>query len=166
MEVIDIIHKRRSIRKFNGKAISNEDLKTILSAGMTSPSAMNKQPWQFVVIDDDKVKQEIVKISVYAQMVTQSPLSILVCGDTKNCFLDYWKIDCSACIQNMLLAACSLNIGSVWTGVDDKMSAQYKQLFNLPENIEPHSLIVFGYSDIPFEKRDYYNESKIHLNKW
>ena len=78
----------------------------------------------------------------------------------------YWKIDCSACIQNMLLSACALNIGSVWTGLSGDMPEKYSKLFNLPKNIVPHSLIVFGYSNTPFEKRDNFDESKIHMNKW
>ena len=166
METIEIIHKRRSIRKFNSLPISEEEINTILSAGMTSPSAMNKQPWRFIVITDDNVKKEITKISQYAQMALQSPVSILVCGDTDVSFLDYWKIDCSACIQNMLLASCALNIGSVWTGIDESMAKKYKELFKLPDNIIPHSLIVFGHSDLPFETRDYFDKSKIHNNKW
>lgn len=152
MEIIKNIHKRRSIRQFNNNQISENDINTILSAGMTAPSAMNKQPWRFILITDEKIKQEVVKISKYAQMTLQSPFSVLVCGDTDASYLDYWKIDCSACIQNMLLASCALNIGSVWTGISgDEMINDYKKLFNLPENIIPHSLIVFGYSNVPFE---------------
>ena len=151
MEIIKNIHKRRSIRQFNNNQISENDINTILSAGMTAPSAMNKQPWRFILITDEKIKQEVVKISKYAQMMLQSPFSVLVCGDTDASYLDYWKIDCSACIQNMLLASCALNIGSVWTGISgDEMINGYKKLFNLPENIIPHSLIVFGYSNVPF----------------
>ena len=107
MEIIKNIHKIRSIRQFNNNQISENDINTILSAGMTAPSAMNKQPWRFILITDEKIKQEVVKISKYAQMTLQSPFSLLVCGDTDASYLDYWKIDCSACIQNMLLASCA-----------------------------------------------------------
>ena len=166
METIDIIHKRRSIRKFKNSPILDTDIKTILSAGMTAPSAMNKQPWRFIIITDENIKKEITKISKYAQMVVESPLSILVCADKEESFGDYWKIDCSACIQNMLLSSCALNIGSVWTGIDNERLESFSKLFNLPENIVPHSLVIFGYSDIPFEKKDYYDKSKIRSNKW
>lgn len=166
METIDIIHKRRSIRKFIKKEISKKDIDTILSAGMTAPSAMNKQSWRFLLITDDKIKKEIVKISQYAQMVVDSPLSILVCGDKDASFGECWVFDCSACIQNMLLSACALNIGSVWTGINMEQREDFKKLFNLPSNIIPHSLVVFGYSNIPFEKRDYFDKIKIHENKW
>lgn len=166
METIEIIHKRRSIRKFNSLPISEKDIYTILSAGMTSPSAMNKQPWRFIIITDDNIKKEITKISQYAQMTIQSPVSILVCADTDQAFGEAWVLDCSACIQNMLLAACALDIGSVWTGIAPEQSANFSKLFNLPNNISPHSLIVFGHSEIPFEKRDYFDKSKIHNNKW
>lgn len=166
METIQIIHKRRNIRKFNDLPITDEEIHTILSAGMTAPSAMNKQPWRFIVITDDNIKKEVIKISKYAQMVVQSPFSVLVCGDESVSFGDYWRVDCSACIQNMLLASCALNIGSVWTGIDDSMAKEYSKLFNLPDNIKPHSLIVFGHSDLPFEERDYFDEKKVHNNKW
>ena len=58
MEFLDIIHKRRSIRNFTDKKISEEDINKILSAGMVAPSAMNKQPWRFILIEDDKLKKE------------------------------------------------------------------------------------------------------------
>ena len=166
MEVIKNIHKRRSIRKYNNTPISEENINTILSAGMTAPSAMNKQPWRFILITDEELKNKILTISQHAKMVLQSPLSILVCADTDVSFMDYWKIDCSACIQNMLLASCALNIGSVWTGISDDMAKEYSKLFNLPKNIVPHSLIVFGHSDVPFEEKNYFDASKVHINKW
>ena len=167
MEAIEIIHKRRSIRGFNNLPISEDEIHTILSAGMTSPSAMNKQPWRFIIITDNNIKKEIVKISKYAQMAVQAPFSVLVCADTDASFMDYWKIDCSACIQNMLLASCALNIASVWTGINDEETInKYKEFFKLPKNIVPHSLVVFGHSDLPFETRDYFDKSKVHNNKW
>ena len=166
METIDIIHKRRSIRKFIKKEITKKDIETILSAGMTAPSAMNKQSWRFILITDDKIKKEITKISKYAQMVLESPVSILVCGDKDVSFGDYWTFECSACIQNMLLSACALNIGSVWTGISAEQREDFKKLFNLPMNLVPHSLVIFGYSETPFEKRDYFDKANIHENKW
>lgn len=166
METIEIIHKRRSIRKFNDLPITNEEIHTILSAGMTAPSAMNKQPWRFLTITDNNIKKEVAKISLYAQMILQSPFSILVCADVNESFMDYWKIDCSACIQNMLLASCALNIGSVWTGIDEELSNKFSNLFKLPKNIKPHSLVIFGHSDLPFETRDYFDLNKIHNDKW
>lgn len=169
MDPIEIIHRRRSIRNFNGKPISDENLEKILSAGMTAPSAMNSQPWRFIVINDKKIKTEITKISHYANMCLEAPIVILVCGDeTADKIPDYWPISCSACIQNMLLTACTLGIASVWTGVYPikEIVNGYKKLFNLPESIIPHSLVIFGYSDKDFERRDYFDSKKVHYNKW
>lgn len=166
MEMIDIIHKRRSVRSFNGKPISDKDIQTILSAGMTTPSAMNKQPWRFVLISDNELKKEIAKISKYAQMILEAPLAILVCGDLDASFMDYWVIDCSASIQNILLSSCALGVGSVWTGISPDMRSDFSRLVNLPKNVVPHSLIVLGYSDAEFEKKDYFDKTKVHNNKW
>jgi len=169
MDTLEIIHRRRSIRNFTNKPISDEDLDKIMSAAMTAPSAMNSQPWKFVIINDIEIKKQIIKISPYANMCLQSPISILVCGDiNEDKIPGFWPISCSACIQNMLLAACTLGIGSVWTGIYpiEETVNGYRKLFNLPNNIVPHSLVVLGYSNAPFEKRDYYNGEKIHYNNW
>ncbi|MDR2777501.1 MAG: nitroreductase family protein [Rickettsiales bacterium] len=166
LETIDIIHRRRSIRQFKDVPIADEHMHMILSAGMTAPSAMNKQPWRFVLIDDDKIKRKVVEIATYAQMVTQSPVSVLACYDRKSSFQDFGVIDTSACVQNMLLAATALGIGSVWTGIGDRELAEHRKLFKLPEHIVPIGLIVFGYSDTEFSTRDYFDAKKIHSNVW
>jgi nitroreductase len=169
MEFIDLIHKRRSIRNFTLQSINDETLKIILSAGMTAPSAMNKQPWEFVIVKDDNLKKEVAKISQYAQMTLQSPVSILVCADIEKAFLDNHYLDCAASIQNMLLAATALGIGSVWTGISKEKGEQkesFKKIFNLPKHIEPIAYIVLGYTEQNFEKRDYFDAKKIHNDKW
>jgi nitroreductase len=166
MEIINIIHKRRSIRSFKDTPIAEGDMRIILSAGMTAPSACDKQPWRFVIVTDNDKKREIAKISQYAQMTVESPVSILVCGDKNESFLNYYPVDCAACIQNMLLSACALGIGSVWTGINESTAGSFKKLFNLPKQIEPIAFVVFGYSDAEFVSRNYFDSKKIHFNEW
>jgi len=166
METLDVIHRRRAIRRFKNTPISDENLKLIMSAGMTAPSAMNRQSWRLIVVNDLSVKKQLANISTYANMVVEAPIAIFLCGDEKASYDNHWIFDCSACAQNMLLAACALGIGSLWTGVNEDKLDEYRDLFGLPKTVVPHSLLIFGYSDIPFEKRDYFDGSKVHYNKW
>ncbi|MDR3079041.1 MAG: nitroreductase family protein [Rickettsiales bacterium] len=165
-ETIDIIHRRRSIRQFRDTPLSAEDIHTILSAGMTAPSAMNKQPWRLILISDDEKKEKIAGIAMYAQMIRQSPLAVLACYDERVAFQNYGIVDTAACIENMLLAATALGIGSVWTGVGADEILEYRKLLGLPEQVVPLGLVIFGYSDTAFEVRDYFDGKKIHSNEW
>ncbi len=112
------IHSRRSIRKFEDKAVSEENIKDILSAAMMAPSAGNAQPWQFVVVDDRDKLNAVPDINEYAAMAKNAPLGILVCGDLSlEKYAGYWVQDCSAAIQNLLLATHAKGLGAVWTGI-------------------------------------------------
>jgi hypothetical protein len=109
MDTLDAIHTRRSIRKYLHTPVPPDVLQQVLSAAMYAPSACNQQPWQFVVLDDRKLLREVPKINSYAAMAAEAPVAILVCGDSSlETVPDYWVIDCSAAVQNLLLAAHAL----------------------------------------------------------
>ena len=102
-------------------------------------------------------------------MCKEAPISILVCGDeTKELFKGFFIQDCSAATQNILLAAHSLGLGSVcvvWYPIDKRV-AQFRNLFKLPENIIPFSIIAIGYSNQQPSAVERYDEQKIHCNTW
>jgi len=127
MDTLQAIKTRRSIRKFLNKPVSSETVRDILEAAMFAPSAGNEQPWQFVVLDDRKILDEIPRISATASMCRQAPLAILVCSDASlEKYPGFWVQDCSAAVENMLLAAHALGLGAVWAGVypfKDRISA-------------------------------------------
>jgi nitroreductase len=167
--ILEVIHARRSIRSFNGSPVAETDLREILSAGMTAPSAVNRQPWRFVVITDAGIKREIMNFHPYASFITEAPVAVLVCADKDACYRDYWQVDAAACMENMLLAATALGIANIWTGCDGEGGARresFKKLFALPDSVEPVGMLVFGYSGETFSPRDNYDETKIHYNKW
>lgn len=169
MDTLDTIHSRRSIRKYKDKKVSDKLIKEILKAGMAAPSARNQQPWQFIVITDKIILQKIPNVHPYASMVAKAPLAILVCGDLElETAQGYWIQDCSAAIQNMLLAITDLGLGAVWTGVyprQDRVEG-FKKLFNLPKNIIPLALIPIGYPAEKLPKLNRFKDDKIHYNKW
>ncbi|NGX41269.1 MAG: FMN reductase [NAD(P)H] [Candidatus Anoxychlamydiales bacterium] len=169
METLDAIFTRRSIRKFKDKKISKEILDDILKAGMFAPSAYNEQPWQFIVIDDRKLLDEIPNIHAHASMCQTATLAILVCADlTKEKTKDLWAFDCAAATQNIMLAAHDKNIGSVWVGIyfrKDYIKA-FTKFLSLPKHIVPISLIPLGYPDEEISTADRFKKDRIHYNSF
>jgi len=169
MEIIEGIITRRSIRKYTDKKISDDQINTLLKSGMYAPSANNKQPWHFIVINDRKILSKIADIHPYAKMLIEAQLAILVCGDE---LLEngsgYWIVDCSAATQNILLAAHGIGLGAVWLGLHprEERKQAIKELFNLPKNIQPLSLISIGYPNENKELPDRFKPERIHYNTW
>lgn len=169
MDIFEALHGRRSIRKFEDRPVSDEDLKDVLDAAMMAPSAGNAQPWQFVVITDREKLEAVTKINPYAQMAPKAPVSVLVCGDLSlEKFAGYWVQDCSAAIQNMLLAAFGKRLGSVWTGIhpmEDRV-AGFRELFRLPENVVPLGLVVLGHPAQSPSSKSRFKQERVHENEW
>lgn len=169
MDIFEALHGRRSIRKFEDTPVSDEDLKAVMEATMMAPSAGNAQPWQFVIITDQDKLQAVPGINPYAQMAPKAPVSILVCGDLSlEKFPGYWVQDCSAAIQNMLLAAYGKGLGTVWTGIypmEDRVDG-FRKLFDLPENVIPLGLIVMGHPAQSLKSESRYKADRLHYNTW
>ncbi|MFN3694793.1 MAG: nitroreductase family protein, partial [Ignavibacterium sp.] len=118
METFQTIINRRSIRKYKSSKIEEEKINLLLKAAMYAPSAMNLQPWHFIVINSEEVIQETVKSVPHAEMIRQSGNAILVCGDASLEKNESWLIqNCSAATQNILLGAYDLGFGSCWIAV-------------------------------------------------
>jgi nitroreductase len=169
MDVLEAIHTRRSIRKYQARPVPEELVHELLVAAMHAPSARNQQPWQFVVIDDPQVLAKIPTFMPTASMAGHAPLAILVCGDMGlETSPGYWVVDCAAAVQNMLLAAHALDLGAVWCGVyprEPRMEG-LRQLVSLPETIVAHSLVVLGYPAEQVPPADRYQSSRVHQNTW
>lgn len=165
----DAIATRRSIRTFTEQPISDEMLKSIIHAGMQAPSAGNAQPWEFITIRDEASKEHITKIHQFAQMAPKSPVSVLVCGNLqKEKYAGFWVQDCSAAIQNMLLAARSHGIATVWCGIHpiEERVVAFREAFRIPEHVVPLGLVVMGYSEQPFVARSVFHADKIHAESF
>jgi len=168
MQTLEAIHSRRSIRKYLSKKIEEEIIEEILSAAMNAPSAMNEQPWEFIVIDDKDIHLKIPNFCPYAQMIKEAPLAILVCGDDKGEREGFWIQDCSAATENLLLAAHEKSLGAVWTGVYPRKDRvlEFQKRLKIPKNIIPFALIVLGYPDEKPKQKDNFKKEKIHYNRW
>ena len=169
MQTLEAIHQRRSIRKFSDAPVGDEQVEALLRAAMSAPSAGNAQPWQFIVVRDRALLDKVPDINPYAAMCRQAPVSILICGDlSKEKYEGFWVQDCSAAIQNMLLAVRDMGLGAVWTGIHPvaERVAQYKELFGLPEHVIPLALVPVGHTDKPGEAKDRFDASRVHTDTW
>lgn len=170
MDAIQALLNRRSIRKYKpDQPISDDILQMILRVGMSAPSAGNQQPWEFIVIKDKKILQEIPKIHPYAAMAAHAALAIVVCGNLqKEKHKDFWVQDCSAATENILLAAHAHHLGAVWVGVypREERVEPIRKLLQLPAHIIPLSLIPMGHPDEAKPQADRFEKSNIHENHW
>lgn len=174
MDTIQNILTRKSIRSYEDKPISKEDLRTILTAGMSGPSCVNARDWQFIVVEDKEMLNKIADCNGRpAEPLRGAAAGIIICGDLNRAFppaKDYWVIDGSIACQNMTLAARALGIGSVWLGTWPQMDRVEKlaQLFGLPEHIVPHSVLALGhsYETADVSDKGAYDENVVHWEKW
>ena len=158
-EAIKNIMTRTSIRKYTDQPVSKADIETLLRAGMAAPTAVNRQPWHFVVVTDKAKLKELS--GGRGGMLEQCALAIVVCGNMEKTMQgkgqEFWIQDCSAATENILLAANALGLGAVWTGgypMEERVASISKAL-KPPETIIPLCTIVIGYpaeSPTPKEK--------------
>lgn len=169
MDTIEAILTRRSIRRYTSQPISEEITQILLKAGMQAPSTRNCQPWHFVVFTDRTLMDIIPTFHPYAKSMLSAPLAILVCGDDKlTARPNGWRVDCSAAIENILLAAHALGLGAVWMAIDpDAQRLEgMRRLVQFPSEVTPFGLISIGYPDEKPVIEERFNPQRVHYNKW
>ena len=164
---IETILKRRSVRKYSDEQVTDNELKQLLEAAMAAPSAKNRQPWHFVVVQDREVLKKLSEAHPYGKMLAGAAAAIAVCGDM-NVAPDYWIQDCSAATENILIAVAALGLGAVWLGCHPRPErvTAIRAVLGIPEHIGVLSLISIGHPDEVKEPRTQYDESRVHRETW
>lgn len=151
-EALNCIMTRTSIRQYQDRPVEQEKVEQLLRAAMAAPTAVNKQPWHFYVLNTKEAINRLADASQRgSDMVRSAALVIVVCGDMDKALegkaREYWIQDTSAATENLLLAAHALGLGAVWTGVypmKERVEMTTKVL-SLPENLVPLCTILIGY---------------------
>jgi nitroreductase len=169
METLEAILTRRSVRSFTDQPVAAELVTELLRAAMQAPSAGNQQPWQLVVLDDRATLEHAAAAHPYAPMAAHAPVAVVVCGDTRlERHTGYWVQDCSAAVQNLLLAAHARGLGAVWTGIyprTERVQA-FQDLLRIPAEVIPLAMVVLGYPAHLAEPADRFLPERVHRNSW
>ena len=177
---LDVIMSRKSVRSYTDQAVSDQQVETILRAAMAAPSGMNVQPWRFVVVRDQAVKD--VLAGGFNKMIAQAPVVFVVCGETtilrksrgeadaEPVLMENgnWTADCAAATENLLLAVEALGLGAVWTACypyDDRMNPA-REVLGLPDNVTPYCIVPCGYPAGDDQPKDKWKTENIHYDKW
>jgi nitroreductase len=165
-ERLDIVFSRRSIRRYTDQPISNQDLASLLKAGMAAPSASNRKPWHFVAVTDRDKLRSLADAHPYGKMLAAAAVGIVVCGDPG--ISEWWVQDCSAATQNILIAAVGLGLGGVWLGCHNRPEREraVRDLLDIPERIGVLSMISIGHPAEEKEARTQYDAARVHDNGW
>ena len=163
--------RRVSVRRYLDKPVSSDQVSAILHAAMSAPTGVNKQPWEFIVVDDPELLTKLAEALPCAKMTAQAPVAIVVCGN-KDRFLDgvdnvLWEQDLSAASENILLSAHAIGLGGVWTCIypHEERIAPVKTILNLPDNLIPFNLIPVGYPEKEHAPMDKWHPDRVHKNR-
>lgn len=171
--VLDAIATRTSVRSYvTDRAVPDDTVTLLLKAAMAAPTAVNKQPWAFVVVNERAMLDSLAEVLPYARMLKQAPLAVVPCGDMTRAIegngRDFWIQDVSAATENMLIAAHALGLGAVWTGVYPDMERvnDVRKVLGMPDEIIPLCVVPMGYPDGAQTPKDKWDENKVRYNKW
>ena len=169
---LEVINTRVSVRQFTGDKLSDAQIETILRAGMSAPTAVNKQPWTFVVVNDEAVLAQLNEALPSSRIGNGASHAIVVCGDMEKALegeaQGYWVEDTSAATENMLLAAHAMGLGGLWVGVYPIMEKVQKvsEIINAPEHIVPMCLVVLGQPNEQPAVKDKWKTENIRYNSY
>ena len=167
---LESIFQRRSIRKYTDQPVEPEKLDLLLQAAMAAPSAMDCKPWEFVVVTDPDKLSQFRKRLIFGNR--NAPAAIIVCGNpsltTNPVARLFWQQDCSIAAENMLIAATSLGLGTVWVGVHPvpEFVRIVREITGMPKHVTPLGLIYVGYPAEEKPARTQYNAGRIHRNTY
>ncbi len=171
VEFEEIIKTRRSIRQYEDRDVSDDDILKIIKAGMQAPgSRLGAEPWEFVVV---KNKETLAKLGEIKPRVTNAPVAIVLVANIERAFYKtVWQQDMGAACENMLLEAVNLGLGGLWNGVapeEERMDAIGK-IIGIDDitDLKPYSIVTIGYPAEGWENKfmDKFDEERIHYEKY
>lgn len=172
--VLDTIRKRRTIRRFTDEDISEEIVDTLLEMGLTAPNRLNRQPWHFIVIRDKALQKRLADLLGLHPYLEKAPVLIAAAARPK--VSTTWQMDISAAIENLLIAATSLGLGTSWVGEPDSViwtmaEDMLREALHIPNQLGVRipALIAVGHpaeERPPHGRHDRFDRTKVHYGVW
>ncbi|MGD9495879.1 MAG: nitroreductase family protein [Armatimonadota bacterium] len=151
--MLDAIGKRCSVRSYTDEPVSEEDLQQVLEAALSAPTANNVRPWHIVVVQDAGTRAKLATVHQWARFCAESPVVLVFCGDAQR-QPHWWIEDCCAALENALIQAADLGLGTCWIGIRGSEGGQgpgpereqfVRDLLGIPEHIRVLALVSLGH---------------------
>lgn len=175
MSLPELMRTRRSVRSYQQRPVEEEKLEQVLEAARLAPSAANRQPWRYIIVDDHETKERL-RAAYDKEWFTQAPLIVVACGVPDEAWKkrrifppqteEYWKVDVAISLQNLIMAAWEQGLGSCWIAAFDENKT--KSVLGIPKNVRVLAMTPLGYpqdSQEPITDRKPLNEIAFK-NKW
>ena len=169
----ELFKKRRSVREFLDKEVTDEQIRQILTAAMVAPSGRNIRPWEFIVVRDKETRKKLGQLRIRGRYVIDAPVTIVVLGKEKESNL--WIQDCSLAAGYIYLEATNQGLATCWINAigsktDDGRDAEkvYKEILGVPDDVRMLGMFPIGYPKENVEEysEDDYNEEIVHKEKF
>lgn len=165
-DILATIFHRRSIRKYTSEPVDEPTLISLLQAAMAAPSACNSQPWEFIVVTDPEILARLRSKLLFARY--NAPAAIVVLGNpavaNNPAAREFWVQDCSAAVENILITATGMGLGTVWIGVHPIAPTikAVSEILNIPDGVHPLCMIYVGHPAEEKSPRTQFNEQRVH----
>ncbi len=172
-DILDIIKGRRTVMHFLPQFVSWDNIAKIIDAARHAPSSGNVQNWKFIIVAEPNLKHTVAKSAHEQYEIAQAGVLIVVCAEPEKAERYYGSRgdrfysvqNCAAAIQNMLLEAHSLGLGSRWVGAFDE--EELKSILSIPEEVSPQAIVAIGYAhEIPPKPPKYPLETVVYFHSW
>ena len=165
---MNAIFTRTSVRSYENRPVEADKVEKILRAAMVAPSAVNQQPWEFYVVTDKKVLQQLSEVSPYADMTAKAPAAIVPCYRKSGTIVpELVDVDMAIATENILLEIEALGLGGVMLGIapfEDRME-KAAAVLNLPDHLAVFTIVPFGYPEKKNAQQDRYDAARVHYVK-
>lgn len=164
--VLDAIRRRRSIRQYTSEPVSEDQIRIMLEAAMSAPSANDSRPWQFVVVRDPALRRELAQTHPWSGMAAQAPVVFAILGDEGRS--SHWVEDTSAATQNLLVQAAALGLGTVWVAVYPHRDREgyVRKVLGVPSDLRVLCLVPCGHPAQTRPPHDRYDARLVHWDRY
>jgi nitroreductase len=173
-EILDIIRKRRTIRRYAEKDIDDAQVDTLLEMAMAAPNRLNRQPWHFVVIRDKDLQRKLAELLGLRPYLENAPVVVAVAA--RPGLSTTWQMDVSAAVENMMIAATAMGLGTAWVGEPGSVmwtmaEEMLGEALHIPKELDVRipALITVGYpaeERPPHGRHDRFDRTKVHYGLW